>query len=315
LPAGDPWSPYAKYTLPTALDASREPPDLPDVTALPHVRRAQRAAAQIGAAGFPRGTLFVVDLRGAASVAFGTALSRASAAHVSLVPTFNNWPDPDEMVPAEETLAAMTTWSPAEGAVDGRTTPVFLLDAWRLAYRFEDPGEGAYDNRYILNPSDLPDAATLRQRGVDRVLYVVEDREDSDVEEDDLHACFLRWQAAGISLAMVDLSELEVPFPPTPPLASGRWFRIFDEDALVVRPRSTIVDAPSFYARARGGFGGLAAQPVSVQIGGIWFDGPSRHGDDPDGLRADGSLGGMAWGFGGYGRGWGGAGGWGGGGG
>jgi hypothetical protein len=194
---------------------------------------------------------------------------------VSLVPTFNNWPRPGEIVPAEETLAAMVSMSPRDDPADDAVTiPVFLLDSWRLAYRFEDPGEGTYDNRYILTPGDLPDAATLRQRGIQRVLYVVEDLGESSVEEDDLHVTFLRWQRAGVALAMVDLTWLERP------VGARGWFHVFDEGALTVRPRATVVDAPGFYDRARGGFGGLVARPTSVHIGGIWFEGPSR-GPDP----------------------------------
>ena len=48
--------------------------------------------------------------------------------------------------------------------------PVFLLDAWRLAYRFDDPGDETYDNRYILTAGDLPDVETLRARGIERVV-------------------------------------------------------------------------------------------------------------------------------------------------
>ncbi len=43
------------------------------------------------------------------------------------------------------------------------------------------------DNRYVLLPSDFPDPATLRARGIRRVVYVVEDRGRSTTEEDDFH--------------------------------------------------------------------------------------------------------------------------------
>ena len=295
LPTGNPWAAYAKYTLPAALGVSAAPLGLPDVTRLDDVQRAAVAGRQVGVEGLPADTLFVLDLRGAASVAFGAALSHATRAGVSLVPTFNNWPAPGELVPAEETLAAMATLSPHPQATETpgtpATMPVFLLDSWRLAYRFDEPGEGTYDNRYILTPADLPDAATLRQRGIRRVLYVVADLDDSTVEEDDLNVSFVHWQRAGIELAMVDVYRLEQP------IGTRGWFHVFDDAALTVRPRATIVAQPGFYVRARGGFGGLGAQPTSVHIGGIWFDGPSRQPDAVDALAYDGSgTDGCGWG-------------------
>jgi hypothetical protein len=84
LPPGNPWAAYAKYTLPAALGASAAPLDLPDVTSLPDVQRAALAGRQVGLEGLPADTMFILDLRGAASVAFGTALSHATRAAVRL---------------------------------------------------------------------------------------------------------------------------------------------------------------------------------------------------------------------------------------
>lgn len=265
LPPGGPWAPYAKYTLISALDATSEPAALPDVMALDAVEQAAAAGVRLASEGFPPGTLFVVDTRGAASVAFGVALSRKSRQSVSLVPTFNNWPSPDELVPAEETLSALSTMVPRlPPDADGPTTPVFLLDSWRLAYRFDAPDEDTYDNRYLLSPSDLPDAETLRVHGIHRVVYVVEDLDQTTFEEDDLNATFLAWQQAGIPIAMVDLPRLEQPIPP------DAWSEFFDDYLLAVVPRRTVVDDPAFYVRAWGGFGGAHAPPVAVWVGGTW---------------------------------------------
>jgi hypothetical protein len=265
LPPSDPWAPYAKYTLLSALDPSPQEVELPDVTTLDDVQRAATAGRQIAANGIPANTMFVVDLRGAASVAFGVALSAASRQPVSLVPTFNNWPGQDELVPAEETLAALATMSPRQPEDDGSvTTPVFLLDAWRLAYRYEDPGEDTYDNRYILTAGDLPDADTLRARGIERVVYVVGSRDETTFEEDDMHRSFLEWEYAGVPIAMVDLDRLERPIP------LDQWQAVFFEYALTVLPRRTVLDEPGFYVRARGGFGGIHARPSPIYAGGSW---------------------------------------------
>jgi hypothetical protein len=265
LPPSDPWAGYAKYTLLTALDAAPQRVELPDVASLDDVARARLAAQQLAAGGLPPDTLWVVDLRGAASVAFGAALSHAARESISLVPTFNNWPAEDELVPAEETLAALATMAPRlpeEGATGSR--PVFLLDAWRLAYRFDEPGDDTYDNRYILTPSDLPDAETLRAHGIRRVVYVVGSLDDTSVEEDDVHASFLDWERAGIPTAMLDLDLLEKP------ILAGRWDALWVDERLYVQPRVTLIDSPWFYLRARGGFGGIHARPSPVRMGGGW---------------------------------------------
>jgi hypothetical protein len=267
LPPGDPWAPYAKYTLLTALASGPQQVELPDVQSLPEVQQAAEAGRRVGEAGLPPDTLWVVDMRGPASVAFGVAMQQAAREPVSLVPTFNNWPAEDELVPAEETLSALTSLSPkpvtgANASVGSR--PVFLLDAWRLAYRFDEPGEDTYDNRYILSTSDLPDVETLRARGIRRIVYVVQSLDDATVEEDDLHVTFLEWERAGLPIAMVDMDRLERP------IVADRWDEIWLDGGLYVEPRVTLIDDPRFYIIARGGFGGIHARPSPVAAGGGW---------------------------------------------
>ena len=268
LPVTSPWSAYAKYTLLSALGERRVQTDLPDVDALDEVREARAAGERVGAGGLPSETLWIVDMRGASSVAFGVGLARASPEGlVSLVPTFNNWPAEHEVVPAEETLAAMVATPPSgQGDPDEGARPVFLLDAWRLANRLDEPDDEAYDNRYLLSSQDLPDAATLRAHGIRRIVYVVRSLDDTSVEDDDVHPVFLAWQAAGIAVAMVDLATLNRPIGP------ADWDQVLDERALIVEPRATLVDDPSFYVRARGGFGGIHAHPTRMGGGhGGWF--------------------------------------------
>jgi hypothetical protein len=223
---------------------------------MPYWAVAKASAHRVATAGLPADTMLIVDLRGAASVAFGAELSRESALPISLVLTFNNWPADDELIPAEETLAALLAETPKiPDPAAAVTAPVFLLDSWRLAYRDDEPEDGAFDNRYALNPNDFPDVAVLRARGIKRVLYVVEDLDDAEMEEDDLNDLFLAYQAAGISLAMVDLGWLVArPMP-------NRWDDLLVSTNYRVYARRTLLDDPIFFARARGGFGGIHAIP------------------------------------------------------
>ena len=248
LPANNPWSPYQKTTLLAALDESEGIISLPPIEDLDGVEDAREAANTVATVGLPPDTMWVVDLRGAASVAFGAVLSTGSREPVAPVLTFNNWPAQREIVPAEETLAALVSMEPRRPNVTGR--PVFLLDAWRLAFRDEPPNDDRTDNRYMLTAADLPAADMLLSVGIRRVLYVVESCDATCREEDDLHATFAAYRAAGISIAIVDLALLQRLDPDEP------WEDLEDWSLPIDPNRATIVNDPTFYSRARGGFGG-----------------------------------------------------------
>jgi hypothetical protein len=264
LSGASPWAPYAKYTLFSAIGQQSMVLELPDVHALEVVHRAEIAAGALASVGLPRDTLWIIDLRGAASVAFGATLSRASGVPVAPVVTFNNWPEDNELVPAEETLGALIEYRPRmPEPLEVKPIPVFLLDNWRLAYREEPPEETVFDNRYMLNPSDLPSATALRDNGITRVVYVTQDLTTESHEEDDLHEAALAWQQAGISMHMVGLNWFSDLMP------GLSWDYELQERLLVVQPRVTVVDSVRFYAGARGGFGGVHGRPAPMHAGGI----------------------------------------------
>jgi hypothetical protein len=262
LPTNSVWSRYEKLTLLTYLADMEVTATMPDVGSLDVVRRARQAAARLAAVGMPQDTMWVVDLRGAASVAFGATLSQRSLQPVAPVMTFNNWPADDEVVPAEQTLAALVTMRPRPlPAGEIQATPIFLLDAWRLALRDTPPDPTAMDNRYVLLSSDFPDPATLLARGIRRVVYVIEDGSQGTTEEDDFHEVALAYQQAGIAFALVDLEHLAGLEGFAPDSVDERWAYYLDGWSCPVRVRSTIFDGPWFYQQARGGFGGVRAAP------------------------------------------------------
>ena len=273
LPSSLVWSRYSKSTLVSSLDSTPEDEELPVVGELDVVERAYAAGAHVGQIGAPPDAMWVVDMRGAASVAFASSMSASSPTPIAPIATFNNWPAENELVPAEETLAAMIDYPPRlppEGTPSA--TPVVMLDAWRLAYRFDEPSDDVHDNRYVLNPGDLPDVATLQSQGIRRVFYVVEDLDDAEVEEDDVHAIFAEYQAAGIELFMIDLATIASAssLGPAAPELAGR--------VLLVQPRAVLLDDPGFYARAHAGFGGLYAFGGGYWGGGIVHYGGGWHG-------------------------------------
>jgi hypothetical protein len=255
LPAESPWSHYEKLTLLAYLGERSDAVMLPDVDRLELVRRAEIAAARLGQAGLPPDTMWIIDLRGAASVAFGAELSRALPGKVAPVITFNNWPAENEVVPAEETLSALISKRPAlPSPTDTAAAPVFLLDAWRLAFREESIEDDVTDNRYLLSESDLPAVAQLRDQRIRRVIYVVEDRNYVANEEDDLHDLAADYQDAGIGFSVVDLSWFDQIG------AAPDWDTSIGYYRVAIGPRFTIYDSPLFFTRSHGGFGG--AHPV-----------------------------------------------------
>ena len=148
--AGGPWAPYGKLTLVAALDRIYPSASLPDVGKLEVFGRAARAGERLGRAGLPPRTALFVDLRRGAA-AFGALSAHADVAPI--LTAFHNVPSENGLVPAEETLAGLLAVAPARARADA--PPVFLLDAWRLAYRYDAPGDGVYDNRYVLGSADL----------------------------------------------------------------------------------------------------------------------------------------------------------------
>ncbi len=290
LAPSDPWARYQKSTLVSSIDAlggTEKKADLPDVLRLDVLGETSRAAAALAAAGLPADTLWILDMRGAASVVFASELARHSKDVVSPVVTFNNWPAEDGVVPADETLSALITYAPPKRAPENAGGhPVFLLDAWRLAYREDDPG-GAYDNRYMLAPTDFPSAEELRARVITRVVYVVENLDDTEGEEDDLHPVLRRYQAAGIGVHFVDLGWLEGLAKRPQPID---WARTLAPVGAWIPPRRTLQDDPLFYARARGGFGAAYGMPIFGPHYGRGFGGYRGYGGY--GGRSGGGFGG-----------------------
>ena len=282
LPSDVAWSRYTKGTLMAAADPMGGSAMLPDVRSLEIVAQAQEAAANVARGGMPSNTLWVVDLRGAASCAFASTLSDKAREPIAPVVTFNNWPADESVVPADETLAGLIAFEPKPLPADTKkAAPVFLLDSWRLAYRFDKPSDDVYDNRYILMASDLPDVATLRAQGITRIVYLVEDLDDAEVEEDDLHTSFTEWQAAGLGIFMVDLAFLN----DVPPPVNGTWLVDWDarlaSEGYRVRDRYTLIDDPVFYGRARAGFGFAYGRPSyhgRFRGGGGYGYGSGSHG-------------------------------------
>lgn len=277
LPSDDPFGVYTKSTLLSAMDVLAPDAELPAIEELDVVHDARDAASRLATTQFPKNVAFFVDLRGAASVAFGATLREQTPKERPVAPilTFANWPDEAGFVPAEETLAACLKYATKQPVFDAAApisagvsntfrdpnragVPLFLLDAWRLAFRDDTVGPEVFDNRYALGAADFPPAEALLQAGITRILYVVENRDDADREEDDLHELFRSYQTQGIGIYLVDLPLLASLVP------GSAWGEVFLRTSFWVPPRDTILQSPSFYLRSRSGFGGIHARPIHL---------------------------------------------------
>lgn len=173
----------------------------------------------------------VLDVAGPDAVALAAALAPC------FEPVFvlDNWPHPDGVVPAHQTLGAAVYFLPAfERARAGRspaTAPVFVLDRQRLAPYTDNAGQ--FDNRYFAG---LPSVDALRTAGIRHLLYVTPD-EQVTMDADDLNPDLAAIDEGGIDvkmLALSDFSQTPLPgwiddtnagCPPAGPLAGGvRYF-------------------------------------------------------------------------------------------
>jgi hypothetical protein len=152
-------------------------------------------------ADWPADTAIIVDAPGPSAVAVAAAL----ADHFDPVFTFGNWPHPDGVVPAHETLAAALYYAPVfergRALRPAVAPPVFVLDANRLAPYTEEADR--FDNRYFVR---LPPAEVLAGLGIRHVLYVNLDGAD---ELDDLNDALVELQGQGLGVRLLALDEFQ----------------------------------------------------------------------------------------------------------
>ncbi len=258
LPETSPWASFSKLTLPSAY--GEIDPAWLNFTSMPG-DQAVCAAHKVAQLGVPSDTLWIVDLPGAESVRFAASLSRSAAEPVAPVLTFNNWPDQREVIPTRGVLEALATEAPNLPAEGVRAAPVFVLDAHRLAFADQQIDPERYDNRYALVEPDFPSAQLLKEQGIRRVIYLVADRSTRTTEEDDLNPVLLAWQAAGLELsflAVSDLCELPEQVAVVEPGTMPYWDQWLWGFGYWVAPRPSRCDL-GFFTRSPGGFGGARA--------------------------------------------------------
>lgn len=116
-------------------------------------------------------TLLIVDLPGPRSVGLGAALAVSGC---DLVCTFNNWPHPRGLLRSQDILAALLRYATLlEHARTAYPTPApvaWLCDVDRMGKQPGKPGD--FDNRYYIEDALMPGTRFLRDRGIEKVVFV-----------------------------------------------------------------------------------------------------------------------------------------------
>jgi hypothetical protein len=199
--AGGQWTKWAK---PVALA------DIPD-SLVSELRAMPFPAVDVSWAPLPRSrTVLIVDLRGPDSVEVGIALTKRG---YRPVPLFNASTGANEAVDQSGIRERMCRLAAilASASLPADAPPAFLLDALRLTpQRALRPG--VFDNRWKVDPDDLPRAGTLQERKFAGALLVQRTKRC----QVDIAAVLFVWQKEGIEVkvynaATHDVRNLEQP--------------------------------------------------------------------------------------------------------
>jgi hypothetical protein len=236
------WTPWVKPILFAQMPEVPVPPEVPEGTPMAALDVPRLPVAS-------RREALILDLPGAETMELALALARRG---FRPVPLFNGTSGPAPVVDVgavtRELLRGAGMLRHAHLPSDA--PPAFLLDAMRAggAEGAGGAGPGRYDNRWIVLPQDMPSGTFLLGHGVERVTLL---RRGGLEPARDLAHVLLRWQEAGLKLAVVDLGSRQV---------AG--------DVTVRRPsmfRSTWYAAVALLGLRRHNMGGFGA-PVPEQV-------------------------------------------------
>jgi hypothetical protein len=175
---GSAWEAYHCLPLFASLDTfKRQPvgPTPPQKASAwesgPHLRGVP-PGTPLGEVWIGERSMVVLDLPGPQSVALAP---RFVAAGFQPVSTFDHWPHPKGLVPAQDVLSQLLRFSsvihPLREHLTSTSVPMWICDRNRLGQRPGRPLE--FDNRYYLDDSVLPGATTLRTHSIQHILCLV----------------------------------------------------------------------------------------------------------------------------------------------
>lgn len=180
-----------------------------------------------------RETAVVLDSGGAHSVAMAVKLARELGYQPIVM--FDTEPHQNGTNKAEQNLATLLYFADevkrlkAEGKIKADAPPAFILDTHRDNMF---PGSKAFDNTYTYNNRDFPDARTLRQQGITKIVYLNEGDQNGNITPSfqsidrvakDLKQTIRAWEQGGIKILYTGVR-------PWQDRDRGRGFRFPDFD-------------------------------------------------------------------------------------
>jgi len=227
-PDGARWTAWAKPVLFASLQCQKaDKLDIPETPVLPNAR-----------------TMVVVDLPGRHGVEEALALAKKG---FRPVPLYNG------VMGMGKTLVSVRELGEAlyKGAdilqelrLPDDAPPVFMLDSDRMSGKKVRDAYNTYDNRWCVFPQDMPSAACLKSRGIERIIVRIKKNIEPDLER-----ILYDYQKNGIALYALRHnanSPKELTVPKRSPL-SGWAYRF----------RVTV----GLRRSAAGGFGGKIPDP------------------------------------------------------
>ncbi len=214
----DPWQPFFVTTLIQSLQQPSLGPQMRPVFTPQMAETYERAEALrslISQSPNANQTLIISELPGPQSIALGAAMADTA----QLVPVFDNWPHPLGVVRSHETIGAMIYYAreieEKRSKLKENAPAILLLDSNRLApYADQD---SQFDNRYLAK---LPQADQLKGRGVQQVIYLVKDQNQSQ-EMDDINDDLVELQKQGVNVRMLRLSDFKPSDEPAQATVAG----------------------------------------------------------------------------------------------
>jgi hypothetical protein len=156
-------------------------------------------------------TAVVLDSGGAHSVAMAVKLARDLGYQPIVM--FDTEPHQNGVNHAEQGLATLLYFSEevkklrTEGKIKADAPPAFIMDAHRNDFVF--PGSKKFDNTYTYKETDLPNAQTLRQHGITKIVYLSEGDQHGEITSSfqsidrvwrDLKSTVKAWDQGGIKM-------------------------------------------------------------------------------------------------------------------
>jgi hypothetical protein len=185
------------------------------------------APASIDIPGLPEAwgqSALIVDLPGVESVTVGLMLAQQG---FRPVPLYNGTAGPNAVLDVDALGAALGAAVSIlrAHALKSDAPPAFLLDAQRMTPL--GAGEpGRYDNRWIVLPQDFPSATRLLANGIKSVTVI---QREGLAPAQDLAHVLRRWQDAGLTLAIIDLSTGSIDRDariPKPSMFRLAWYAV-----------------------------------------------------------------------------------------